>query len=118
MLLVVCSMIKCLSCYSQEQIKKIREKLTALSKYKVHLFESSKNPYLKETNLKELKAFIGLLYCHELYGYNYYSLKNLFSAERGRPIYSATMTQNRMGLLLANISCDNKEERVTRWPAG
>ena len=95
----------------------MREKLTTLSKYKEHLFGSSKNPYLKETNLKELKAFIRLLYCRGLYRHNHYSLKNLFSTERGPPIYSATISQNIIAFLLANISFDNKEERVARWPA-
>ena len=95
---------------------KTREKLTTFSKYKERLFESSRNFYLKEANLQELKAFIGLLYCHGLYGDNHYSLKNSFSTERGPPIYIATISQNRMAFLLANISFENEEGWVARWP--
>ena len=35
-----------------ETNKKIREKLITLSRCKEHLFESSKNPYLKQTSLE------------------------------------------------------------------
>lgn len=42
---------------------------------------------------------------------------SLFSAKRGPPVYSATISQNRMAFLLANVSFDNKEERVAIWPA-
>ena len=62
------------------------------TKHKKHFFESSKYPWIKPTNIFELRALIGLLYFRELFGMNKHSLNILFSDKAEPPVFSATMT--------------------------
>ena len=46
--------------------EKIRKRTETLTKHKEHLSESSKYPWIKTTNIFELRALIGLLYFRDL----------------------------------------------------
>ena len=79
--------------------KRIRKRTETLTKYKKHLFKSSKYPWIKPTNIFELCALIGLLYFRGLFGMNHHSLNIIFSDKAGPPIFSATMSRYRMKFL-------------------
>ena len=49
----------------------IERKLQTLKSFKEHLFESSKYPYLGK-NFSEMRALIGFMYLHGLYGLNHH----------------------------------------------
>ena len=42
--------------------KRIDDRLAVLRKNKHHLFESNKNPWLKNTDVLEIRALLGLIY--------------------------------------------------------
>ena len=70
-----------------ETNEKIRDKFPVLRQHKEHLFESSKYPSLKETNIDELKALICLIYYRGLYNENHHSLSYLFTEKEGPRCY-------------------------------
>ena len=91
--------------------EKIKTRTEALTKQKEHLFESSKYPWIKPTNIFELRALIGLLYFRGLFGMNQHSLHRLFSDKAGHPVFSATMSRDRMKFLLSILTFDDPETR-------
>ena len=77
--------------------------------------EISKYPWIKPTNLSELRALVGLLYSRGLYRMNYHSLNIWFSDKTGPSIFSATMSRDRMQFLLSRLIFDDSEERKEKW---
>ena len=96
--------------------KKIRKKTETLTKHKKHLFESSKFPWKKPTNIFKLRALIGLLYFRGLFRINYLSLSLLFFDKAGPPVVSATMSPDRVKFLLSTLTFDDPETRKENWP--
>ena len=105
-----------LSLIESKTNEKIRKRTETLTKHKEHLFESSKYPWIKPTNIFELCALIGLLYFHGLFGMNHYSLNILFSDKVGRPVFSATMSLDCMKFLLSTLTFDDPETHKEKWP--
>ena len=96
---------------------RINRHLEKLREHKEHIFESSKYTWLKETTKTEIKALIGLIYLRGLYGMNHRNIELLFAKDIGIDIFGATMSQQRMKFLLANITFDDPDERAQNWPS-
>ena len=88
--------------------KRIDKHLDKLRTFKEHTFNSSKYTWLKQTTKEELKAFIGLIYYRGLYDMNHHNIELLFKSGIGLDTFGATMSQQRMRLLLAHIMFDDK----------
>ena len=58
---------------------------------------------------------IGLLYIRGLLGMNYHSLNISFSDKAGPPVFSATMSCDRMKFLLSTLVYDAPETRKEKW---
>lgn len=71
---------------------------------------TNKHRYMKETNIEELRAFIGLFIYRGLNGMNNHSTTFLFS-KRGPPMFSATLSRERFKFLTCFISFDMESER-------
>ena len=84
--------------------EKIRKRTETLTKHKEHLFESSMFPRIKPTNIFELRVLIGLLYFRGLFGINHHSLNILFSDKAGPPVFSVTMSLDRVNFLLSTLT--------------
>ena len=98
--------------------EKIRKRTETLTNLKEHLFESSRYPWIKPKNIFELRALIGLLYFRGLFGMNHHSLNILFSDKARPPVFSATMSRDRMKFLLSTLAFDDPEARKEKWPYG
>ena len=96
--------------------EKIRKGIETLTKHKKHLFESSKYLWIKPSNIFELRALIGLLYFHGLFGMKHNSLNILISDKEGPPVFSATMSCDRMKFLLSTWTFDNPQTCKEKWP--
>ena len=59
---------------------------------------------------------IGLLFFRGLFGMNHHSLNILFSDTVGPPVFSATISRDRMKLLLWTLTFDDPETRKEKWP--
>ena len=105
-----------LSLIESKTNEKIIMRTETFKKYKEHLFESSKYPSIKQTNIFELRALIGLLYFLGLFGMNRHSSNILFSDKGGPPVFSGTMSCNRMKFFLSTLTFDNPETRIEKWP--
>ena len=64
--------------------KRIDDGLAVLHENKHHLFESNKNSWLKNTDILEIRALLGLIYFRGLYNLNHYSIDHMFSMSRQR----------------------------------
>ena len=64
------------------------------------LKESSKYTYVKETDLIELKALIGLLYLRAALQLNIFKTREIFFHESSHEIFAATMSYNRFAFLI------------------
>ena len=95
--------------------KRIDDRLAVSRENKHHLFESNKNPWLKNTDVLEIRTLLGLVYFRGLYNLNHYSIDHMFSKEMGIPIFTATMSKQRMKFLLSCITFDDPNERAERW---
>ena len=95
--------------------KRIDDRLAVLRESKHHLFESNKNPWLKNTDVLEVRALLGLIYFRGLYKLNHYSIDHIFSKEMGIPIFTATMSRQGMKFLLSCVTFDDPNERAERW---
>ena len=73
--------------------------------------------WLKETDKSEIRALIGLLYMRGLLGLNYHDVELLFSKHASPDVFGATMSQQRMKFLLANITFDDPDEHGQCWPS-
>ena len=79
------------------------------------LKESSKYTYVKETDLIELKALIGLLYLRAALQLNIFKTREIFFHESSHEIFAATMSYNRFAFLIHFLEFDDKETRWQRW---
>ena len=96
--------------------EKIRKRTETLTKHKEHWLESSKYPWIKPTNILELRALIGLLYFRGQFGMNHHGFNSLLSDKAGPPVFSATMSRNRMKFLLPTLTFDDPETLKEKWP--
>jgi len=67
-----------------------------------------------ETNIPELKAFIGLLLSAGTNRAHMEPITDLWSTHNGRPLFIASMSRNRFTELLKFLRFDNKQTRPTR----
>ena len=79
------------------------------------LKESSKYTYVKETDLIELKALIGLLYLRAALQLNIFKTREIFFHESSHEIFAATMSYNCFAFLIRFLEFDDKETRQQRW---
>ena len=79
------------------------------------LKESSKYTYVKETDLIELKALIGLLYLRAALQLNIFKTREIIFHESSHEIFAATMSYNRFAFLIHFLEFDDKETRWQRW---
>ena len=68
---------------------------------------NDKYTYLREVIKEELLAFFGISYARGLLGQNFLKLRRLFSVYVGHPIFSASMSFNRLVSIKAMISFDD-----------
>ena len=59
---------------------------------------------------------IPLLYFRSLFGMNQHSFNILFFDKAGFPVFSATMSHDRMQFLLSTLTFDDPETRKDKWP--
>ena len=76
---------------------------------------SDKYTYLKTTDLREMYAFIGLLYTHGLLGLDMHSMEILFSSTVGHSIFTSTTSKLRFTFLPKVISFFDDGERRQNW---
>ena len=110
----VCNMLIIQQSYKEEEENWY---LRNLQQYKQHAIESDKYTWLKETDKSKNREFIGLLYMRELLGLNHHDVELLFWKHAGPDVFGATISQQRMTLLLANITFDDLDERAQFWPS-
>ena len=76
--------------------------------------KSGRYTHVKDLDLIELKAFLGLKYYRGMLGLSKHSTKELWSAD-GPPVFGATMSQNRFEFLNSKISFDDPDTRQERF---
>ena len=76
---------------------------------------NDKYTHLREVTKEELLAFFGISYARGLLGQNFLKLRRLFSVDVGHPIFSASMSFNRLVFIKAMISFDDANTRQERW---
>ena len=79
------------------------------------LKKSSKYTYVKETDLIELKALIGLLYLRAALQLNIFKTREIFFHESSHEIFAATMSYNRFAFLIRFLEFDDKQTRWQQW---
>ena len=70
---------------------------------------------MKETDLIELKALIGLLYLRAALQLNIFKTREIFFHESSHEIFAATMSYNRFAFLISFLEFDDKENRRQQW---
>ena len=79
------------------------------------LKESSKYTYVKETDLIEMKALIGLLYLRAALQLNIFKTREIFFHESSHEIFAATMSYNRFAFLIRFLEFNDKETQQQQW---
>lgn len=75
---------------------------------------SSKQWFISQTSLVEIKALIGLLFFSAVLKDANLNTRDMFSKMFGPPIFRTTMTEKRFHFLLCNLRFDDKATRETR----
>ena len=70
---------------------------------------------MKETDLIELKALIGLLYLRAALQLNIFKTREIFFHESSHEIFAPTISYNRFAFLICFLEFDDKETRWQRW---
>ena len=76
---------------------------------------NDKYTYIGEVTNEELFAFFGISYARGLLEQNFLKLRRLFSVVVGHPIFSASMSFNRLVFIKAMISFDCANARQEQW---
>ena len=76
---------------------------------------NDKYTYLREVTKEELLAFFGISYARGLLGQNFLKLRRLFRVNVGHPIFSESMSFNRLVFIKAMISFDDANTRQETW---
>ena len=76
---------------------------------------SDKCTYLKTTGLREMYAYISLLYARRLLGLAMHSVKILFSSTADHSIFTSTMSKHCFSFLPTVISFDDDGKRRQNW---
>ena len=79
---------------------------------------NDKYTYIGEVTNEELFAFFGISYARGLLEQNFLKLRRLFSVVVGHPIFSASMSFNRLVFIKAMISFDDANKRQERCRTG
>ncbi|KAJ8968992.1 hypothetical protein NQ314_001980 [Rhamnusium bicolor] len=70
---------------------------------------------LKETDIVELKAFLGLLIFTSVFNSNHENIETLFATNgSGRDIFRAVMGAKRFAIILSALRFDNRVDREER----
>ena len=85
-------------------IEQLSEEVTSKDKY----------TYLREVTKEELLGFFGISYARGLLGENFLKLRRLFIVDIGHPIFSASMSFNRLVFIEAMISFDDANTQQER----
>ena len=75
---------------------------------------NDKYTYFREVTEQELLAIFGISYARGLLRQNFLTLRRLFSVDVGHPIFSASMSFNRLVFIKAMISFDDANARQER----
>ena len=70
---------------------------------------------LEGIDIVDLRAFLGIVYMRGLYHMNGHRIDTPFSDIHGHSVFSATMSRQRFQFILANLTCDDAEDRSARW---
>ena len=92
--------------------KKIMASIEQLPK---EVRSNDKYTYLREVTKTELLAFFGVSYAWALLGQNFRKLRRLSSVDVGHPIFSASMSFNRLVFIKVMISFDDANTQQERW---
>lgn len=76
---------------------------------------SDKYSWICETDLTELKAFIGLMYLRAATNSGRHSTKLVFFHNSSHDVFQATMSRNRFVFLCHALTFDEKASRQDRW---
>ena len=76
---------------------------------------NDKYTYLREVTKAELLAFFGISYARGLHGQNFLKLRRLSSVDVGHPIFSASISLNRLVFIKAIIFFDDANTQQERW---
>ena len=82
--------------YTNLRIKKYMSRLSQAKR------ESAKYPHIKEVDLIELKAFLGLKYYRGMLGLSKHDTRMLWGSD-GPPVFAATMSEQRFIFLRLKI---------------
>lgn len=90
--------------HTNEKLEEIRVK-----------YKTPEKVELRNTDIVEMRAFIGLLFYSGLFKSNHEDLQSLYATDgTGRDIFRATMSQKRLLTLLSCLRFDSKHDRKTR----
>ena len=92
--------------------KKIMASIEQLPK---EVRSNDKYTYLREVTKAELLAFFGISYARDLHGQNFLKLRRLSSVDVGHPIFSASISLNRLVFIKAIIFFDDANTQQERW---
>lgn len=85
-----------------------------LSAMRVKYSDNSKH-HLRETDIIEMNAFLGLLVYTSVFNSNHENIDRLFATDgTGREIFRSDMSKKRFAILLASIRFDNPDDREER----
>ena len=76
---------------------------------------ASKYTWYKDTDLKELHAFLGLMYFQTTLKLNLFSRQTIWYHESSHDLFAATMSEKRFAFLCRMISFDDNTTRTNRW---
>ena len=89
--------------------------MTLIEQLPEEVHSNDKYRYLMEVTKEELLAFFGILCTRSLLGQNFLRLRRFFTVDVGHPIFSASMSFNRLVFIKAMISFDDANTRQERW---
>ena len=90
---------------------KIRAALSSMSD---DTLRDDSRPYLREIDVCELYAVIGLMYFRGLLGQNGRHVNHIFSERSGHPVFCGTMSRCCFSFLVSHLCFDNFETRPER----
>ena len=77
--------------------------------------ENDKITFTKPTDIREIRALVGLFYLRGALNQNLHSAKDLFYHDCSCDAFAATMNYMRFYFLCQKVQFDYKETRAERW---
>ena len=93
---------------TNNEIRRVRDSLPP------EFINNLEKTYLKDTDIQEIIAVIGLMYFRGGLGQAMHKTDTLFSEKYGHAVFSDTMSRHRFKFLLLRIRFDDKESRQRR----